>query len=89
MEELARPRLAFFAGQSKEWWTADVPFFGLTRQRIWVFRRRVLHTCEHRTQLTVYLRLLNKNVPSVYGPPADQTWQGADPTTSVDAAGRK
>ena len=60
MEELARPRLAFFAGQSKEWWTADVPFFGLTRQRIWVFRRRVLHTCEHRTQLTVYLRLLNR-----------------------------
>lgn len=89
MEELARPRLAFFATQSREWWMVDVPFFGLARQRIWVFWRRVLHTCEHRTQLAVYLRLLDKPVPSVYGPTADQTWQGADPTTSVEAAGRK
>ena len=89
MEELARPRLAFFATQTAEWWMQDVPFFGLTRQRILVFWRRVLHTCHHRTQLTVYLRLLNKPVPSVYGPTSDKTWEGADPTTSVEAAGRK
>jgi uncharacterized damage-inducible protein DinB len=89
MEELARPRLAFLATQTAEWWLQDVPFFGLTRQRIWVFWRRVLHTCHHRTQLTVYLRLLNKPVPSVYGPTSDQTWEGADPTTSAEAAGRK
>ncbi len=89
MEELARPRLAFFAGQTAEWWMQEVPFFGVTRQRIWVFWRRVLHTCHHRTQLTVYLRLLNKPVMSVYGPTADQTWSGADPTTSVEAAARK
>lgn len=89
MEELARPRLYFFAPQTAEWWMENVPFFGLTRQRIWVFWRRVLHTCHHRTQLTVYLRLLNKPVPSVYGPTSDQTWEGADPTTSVEAAGRK
>ena len=54
-----------------------------------VFWRRVLHTCHHRTQLTVFLRLLNKPVLSVYGPTSDQTWEGADPTTSVEAAGRK
>jgi uncharacterized damage-inducible protein DinB len=89
MEELARPRLTFFAAQSADWWTADAPFFGLTRQRIWIFWRRVLHTCHHRTQLTVYLRLLNKPVLSTYGPTADQTWEGADPTNSVEAAGRK
>jgi len=89
MEELARARLAFFAGQNSDWWMEDVPFFGLTRQRIWVFWRRILHTCHHRTQLTMYLRLLNKPVPSVYGPTSDQTWEGADPTTSVAAAGRK
>ena len=88
-EQLARPRLAFFAAQTDDWWMQDVPFFGLTRQRIWVFWRRVLHSCHHRTQLTVYLRLLNKPVPSVYGPTSDQTWEGADPTTSVEAAGRK
>jgi uncharacterized damage-inducible protein DinB len=89
MAELGRNRLAFFARQSAAWWMEDVPFFGLTRQRIWVFWRRVLHTSHHRTQLTVYLRLLNKPVPSVYGPTADQTWAGADPTTSVEAAERK
>jgi len=89
MEELARPRLAFFAAQSAAWWTEEVPFFEVRRQRIWVFWRRVLHSAHHRTQLTVYLRLLNKPVMSVYGPTADQTWEGADPTTSVEAAGRK
>lgn len=89
LAELARQRLEFVASQSADWWMADVPFFGLTRQRIWVFWRRVLHTCHHRTQVTLYLRLLNKTVPSVYGPTADQTWAGADPTTSVEAAGRK
>lgn len=89
MAQLARPRLEFFAGQSREWWLEQVPFFGLSRERIWVFWRRVLHTCHHRTQLTMYLRLLNKPVPSVYGPTADQTWEGADPTNSVEAAGRK
>ena len=89
MAQLARPRLEFFAGKPTQWWLEEVPFFGLSRQRIWVFWRRVLHTCHHRTQLTVYLRLLNKPVPSVYGPTADQTWEGADPTNSVEAAGRK
>jgi len=87
--QLATPRLEFFAHQPKDWWLQDVGFFGLSRQRIWVFWRRVLHTCHHRTQLTGYLRLLERPVPSVYGPTADQTWEGADPTTSVEAAGRK
>ncbi|HLI62844.1 MAG TPA: DinB family protein [Terriglobales bacterium] len=89
MEELARPRLACLAAQSAAWWLQDVPFFEVTRQRIWVFWRRVLHTCHHRTQLAVYLRLLDRPVLSVYGPTADQSWEGADPTTSVEAAGRK
>jgi uncharacterized damage-inducible protein DinB len=49
----------------------------------------VLHTCHHRTQLTVYLRLMDRAVPSTYGPTADVSWKGADPTQSVEAAGRK
>jgi uncharacterized damage-inducible protein DinB len=89
MEELARPRLLFFAGRTAKWWMEQVPFFGDSRERIWVFWRRVLHTCHHRSQLAVYLRMLNKPVPSVYGPTTDQTWNGADPTVSVEAAGRK
>jgi len=88
MEELARARLPFLAAQAPEWWLEEVPFFDVRRQRIWIFWRRVLHTAHHRTQLTVYLRLLDRPVPSTYGPTADVTWTGADPTRTVEAAGR-
>jgi uncharacterized damage-inducible protein DinB len=86
--ELARPRLTFFAQQKADWWLTTVPFFDVQRQRIWVFWRRVLHTSHHRTQITVYLRLLGREVPSTYGPTADVTWTGADPTSSIEAAAR-
>lgn len=88
-EELCKPRLERMAGLDEQWWLEVVPFFDVRRQRIWVFWRRVLHTAHHRTQLSVYLRLLGRKVPSNYGPTADVTWQGADPTRSVEAAGRK
>jgi uncharacterized damage-inducible protein DinB len=87
--ELAKPRLEFLALQDAAWWMTVVPFFDVQRQRIWIFWRRVLHTAHHRTQLTVYLRLLGRKVPSTYGPTSDVTWDGADPTHTVDAAGRK
>jgi uncharacterized damage-inducible protein DinB len=89
MLELARPRLPFLARQPEAWWVEPVTFFDVRRERIWIFWRRVLHTAHHRTQLTVYLRLTGKKVPSTYGPTADVTWEGADPTLSVEAAGRK
>lgn len=88
-EELCKPRLARMAGKDEKWWLEVVPFFDVQRQRIWVFWRRVLHTAHHRTQLSGYLRLLGKPVPPSYGPTADVTWQGADPTRSVQAAERK
>jgi hypothetical protein len=40
-----------------------VPFFDVERERLWIFWRRVLHTAHHRTQLTVYLRLLDRPFP--------------------------
>ncbi len=86
--ELVRERLGFFAAQQENWWLETVPFFDVRRQRIWVFWRRVLHTAHHRTQLTVFLRLLDRDVPATYGPTADVTWSGADPTNSIAAAGR-
>ena len=89
MVELSRERLHFMAKQSEDWWLAIVPFFDVERERIWIFWRRVLHTAHHRAQLGVYLRLLNKSVPSTYGPTADVRWEGADPTRSVAAASRK
>ena len=88
MLELALPRLPFLAERDAAWWITVVPFFDAQRQRVWIFWRRVLHTVHHRTQLTVYLRLMGKSVPATYGPTADVTWQGADPTLSVEAAGR-
>ncbi|MDB4948867.1 MAG: DinB family protein [Gemmatimonadetes bacterium] len=87
--ELARPRLRFLAEQSEAWWLEVVPFFEVERARAWVFWRRVLHTAHHRTQLTVCLRVMGRAVPATYGPTADDTWAGADPTHSVDAAGRR
>lgn len=89
MAELAVPRLAYLAPRTEAWWLERVPFFDVERQRIWIFWRRVLHTTHHRTQLCVYLRLLGKPAPPTYGPTADITWEGADPTTTVGAAGRK
>ncbi|HEU4434148.1 MAG TPA: DinB family protein [Pyrinomonadaceae bacterium] len=89
MVELSRERLHFLAKQTEDWWLTVVPFFDVERERIWVFWRRVLHTAHHRAQLGVYLRMLDKKVPSVYGPTADVRWEGADPTSTIAAAGRK
>jgi hypothetical protein len=81
--ELARPRLGYLAEKSDEWWLGRHSFFDVERERIWIFWRRVLYSAHHRTQLTGYLRLLDKPVVSTYGPTADVTWQGADPTLRV------
>jgi uncharacterized damage-inducible protein DinB len=89
LTQLALARLPFLAGQPKEWWLVRVPFFEVERERVWIFWRRLLHTAHHRTQLTVYLRMLDRSVPPTYGPTADVKWDGADPTNSVSAAGRK
>jgi uncharacterized damage-inducible protein DinB len=70
--ELAFPRLGYLAAQPDAWWLEERPFFDVKRQRIWILWRRILHSAHHRTQLTVYLRLLDTPVVSVYGPTADR-----------------
>jgi uncharacterized damage-inducible protein DinB len=85
---LARARLAPLAAADEGFWLAEVPFFDVRRQRIWVFWRRVLHTAHHRAQVGDCLRVLGGRVPPTYGPTADATWSGADPTTSLEAARR-
>ena len=87
--ELALPRLPFLAQQESAWWLEVRPFFDVQRSRAWIFWRRVLHTAHHRTQLTVYLRMMDRSVPATYGPTADVKFEGADATYSVEAAGRK
>lgn len=87
--DLARRRLPQLAATPALWWLEERPFFdGLRRQRIWTFWRRVLHTCHHRTQVQTWLRLAGRPVPSIYGPSGDVSWEGADPTQSLEAADR-
>jgi uncharacterized damage-inducible protein DinB len=86
--DLAAARLLWLSRLSEPEWLQPVGFFDVQRERIWIFWRRVLHSAHHRTQLTVYLRLLDRTVPPTYGPTADVTWSGADPTLTVESAGR-
>jgi uncharacterized damage-inducible protein DinB len=39
-------------------------------------RESLRHLSHHRGQLTVYLRLLDVPIPSIYGPTADEAWGG-------------
>ena len=45
-----------------------------TLPRIAVMRQNVNHLIHHRGQLSVYLRLVNVPLPSIYGPTADERW---------------
>ena len=47
----------------------------LTMSRRDVVRQTINHLVHHRGQLTVYLRLVDVAVPSIYGPTADEPWQ--------------
>jgi uncharacterized damage-inducible protein DinB len=88
---LVRGRLPQLARGTTPWWLEERPFFGgLVRERVWVFWRRVLHTCHHRTQVQSWLRLAGVTpVPAIYGPSGDVTWDEADPTYSPEAAKRR
>ena len=86
---LGRARLEPLAAGDEAFWLAEVPFFDVRRQRIWVFWRRVLHSAHHRAQVGLCLRLLEDRVPPTYGPTADVSWTGADPTVTLDAARRR
>jgi uncharacterized damage-inducible protein DinB len=86
---LVTSRLPQLAAGTTSWWLEERQFFGgLQRQRIWVFWRRVLHTCHHRTQVQTWLRLAGQLVPTIYGPSGDVNWDEADPTYSLEAAKR-
>jgi uncharacterized damage-inducible protein DinB len=86
---LAKRRLPQLAQGTARWWLEVRDFFGgLKRERIWVFWRRVLHTCHHRTQVQSWLRLAGQHVPTIYGPSGDVKWDEADPTYSLEAARR-
>jgi uncharacterized damage-inducible protein DinB len=87
---LAKRRLLLFAQGTTAWWLEQLDFFdNLKRERIWIFWRRVLHTCHHRTQVQTWLRLAgHEPVPAIYGPSGDVKGDEDDPTYSREAARR-
>lgn len=48
----------------------------MTMSRGEVVRQNISHLSHHRGQLTVYLRMLDVVLPSIYGPTADEGWGG-------------
>ncbi|MEN3334677.1 MAG: hypothetical protein V7641_4042 [Blastocatellia bacterium] len=67
----ASRRLRVMRSQPDDWWREMTSFFDVPRSRAWVLTRRMNHSTHHRSQLAVYLRLLDVPQPSVYGPTAD------------------
>ena len=45
-----------------------------TKPRLVVVRETINHLVHHRGQLSVYLRLVDVPLPSIYGPTADERW---------------
>jgi len=48
----------------------------LSMPRAAIIRQNISHLSHHRGQMTVYLRLRDVPVPSIYGPTADEGWGG-------------
>jgi uncharacterized damage-inducible protein DinB len=69
--EATERRLAELRGKPDAWFEETTRFFDVDRTRAWVLTRRIAHTAHHRGQLTVYLRLLGRDLYSTYGPTAD------------------
>ena len=53
-----------------------------TAPRAMIVRQTINHLVHHRGQLTVYLRLVDVPVPSIYGPTADEPFPGLSPSKS-------
>lgn len=45
-----------------------------TLPRVAVVRQTINHLIHHRGQLSVYLRMVDVPLPSIYGPTADERW---------------
>lgn len=79
-ENVRAARAAIEASKDEDYdvpWTlrmGEREIFTLPRRA--VVRQHISHLSHHRGQLTVYLRMLDVPVPSVYGPTADEPWAG-------------
>ena len=68
---VSEARLAQLREKPKEWFEETAKFFDVERTKSWILLRRLTHSTHHRAQLTVYLRLLGRQLYSTYGPTAD------------------
>jgi len=64
-------RLAVLKKKDKAWWEVEVSFFDVKRTRAWIMLRRIAHTAHHRAEQGVLLRMLGREVYSVYGSSID------------------
>ena len=69
--EDSEKRFEMLKTKDKTWWEEKVSFFDTKRLRTWIMLRRIAHTAHHRGEQTAILRMLGRNVYSVYGPSAD------------------
>src|SRR5262245_12808809 len=58
------------------WWHTTGASVLMTSPRGPTVRQHLNHLIHHRGQLTVYLRLVDVPLPSIYGPTADEGWSG-------------
>ena len=63
-------RLRELRKKDSAWWEQEIPFFDTMRTKAWVMLRRIAHTAHHRGEQSVLLRLLGREVHSIYGPSA-------------------
>jgi len=78
-------RLAALERQDAAWWEREVAFFDTTHSRAWIMVRRIAHTAHHRAEQTTLLRLLGREVHSVYGPSIDTGGLPANGATTIYA----
>ena len=69
--EDSEKRFEMLKTKDKTWWEEKVSFFDAKRSRTWIMLRRIAHTAHHRGEQTAILRILGRDVYSVYGPSAD------------------
>ena len=70
----ARDALSKGADMSEPWSLTMRGHVLFTAPRGEVVRQHINHIIHHRGQLSVYLRLIDVPVPSIYGPTADEPW---------------
>ena len=79
-DNVARARAAIAASKDEDYdvdWSLKVGGrVVMTQPRSEVVRTHISHLVHHRGQLTVYLRLVDVPVPSIYGPTADERMPG-------------